>query len=160
LKDDRDDLPGYTPDDAKCLEVLMKYLVRARIKRGAESQLRRVILNGAVPGAPGYFADHLAECFTQAQRQDDGSVLWIETCYCERYFGEPLAEEKEYITRYFELGRVKKVVDARKCGDMNGKEPFKCDTCDCDLPLRRRLSGPPLRDLLSCGISRSTEDST
>ena len=135
----------------------MKYLVRARMKKGAGGQLRRVILSGAVPGAPGYFADHLAECFTQAQRQDDGSVLWIETCYCERYFGEPLAEEKEYITRYFELGRVKKVVAARKCGDMNGKEPFKCESCDCDLPLRRRLSGPPLRDLLSCGISSSTE---
>ena len=90
----------------------MKYLVRARMKKGAGGQLRRVILNGAVPGAPGYFADHLAECFTQAQRQDDGSMLWIETCYCER--------------------------------------------CDCDLPLRRRLSGPPLRDLLSSGISSST----
>ncbi len=135
----------------------MKYLVRARIKEGTDDQLIRVIADGTVPGAPGYFAAHLADCFAQAQRQDDGSVLWIETCYCERYFGEPLAEEKEYITRYFELGRVKKVVAARKCGDMNGKEPFKCDTCDCDLPLRRRLSGRPLRDLLSCGISSSTE---
>ena len=126
----------------------MKYLVRARLKEGAEDRVRRVILNGAVPDAPTYFADHLADCFAQAQGQVDGSVLWIETCYCERYFGEPLAEEREYITRYFDLGRVKKVVAAKKCGDMNGEEPFKCDTCDCDLPLRRRLSGPPLRDIL------------
>jgi hypothetical protein len=57
--------------------------------------------------------------------------------------GCPLAEEKNYITRYFELGRVKKVIAASKCGDMNGEEPFKCDACDCDLPLRRRLTGPP-----------------
>ena len=126
----------------------MKYLVRARIKAGEEDQVRDVITTGSVPGAPSYFAEHLADCFAEAQRQEDGSVLWIETCYCERYFGEPLAEEKEYITRYFELGRVKKVIAASKCGDMNGEEPFKCDTCDCDLPLRRRLSGPPLRELL------------
>ena len=127
----------------------MKYLVRARIKKGAEDQLRDVIMTGSVPAAPGYFADHLADCFAQAQQQEDGSMLWVETCYCERYFGEPLAEERDYITRYFELGRVKKVVAAKKCGDMTGEEPFKCESCDCDLPLRRRLSGPPLRDLLT-----------
>ena len=90
----------------------MKYLVRARIKEGAENQIRDVITTGSVPGAPSYFADHLADCFAEAQQQEDGSVLWIETCYCERYFGEPLAEEKDYVTRYFELGRVKKVVAA------------------------------------------------
>ncbi len=133
----------------------MKYLVRARIKEGTEDKLRRVIVDGAVPGAPSYFADHLADCFAQARRQDDGSVLWIETCYCERYFGKPLAEEKEYIARYFVLGRVKKVIAAKKCGDMTGEEPFKCEACDCELPLRRRLTGPPLRDLLSCGSAES-----
>jgi len=127
----------------------MKYLVRARIKEGADNQVRDVITAGSVPGAPSYFADHLADCFAQAQRQADGSVFWIETCYCERYFGEALAEEKEYITRYFDLGRVKKVVAAKKCGDLTGEEPFECETCDCDLPLRRRLTGPPLRDLLA-----------
>ncbi len=148
LEDDRHDLLGYTPDDAKSLEVAVKYLVRARLKEEAEGEIRRILAQGAVPDAPGYFAEHLADCFAQAQRQKDGSVLWIETCYCERYFGEPLAEEKATITRYFDLGRVKKVVAAGKCGDMSGDEPFKCDTCDCDLPLRRRLSGPSLRDLL------------
>jgi hypothetical protein len=127
----------------------VKYLVRARIKKAAENQIRDVITTGSVPGAPSYFADHLADCFAEAQRQEDGSVLWIETCYCERYLGKPLAEEMDYITRYFELGRVKKVVAAKKCGDLTGNEPFKCDTCDCDLRLRRRLSGPPLRDLLA-----------
>jgi hypothetical protein len=134
----------------------MKYLVRARIKEGAEDCVRDVIATGAVPGAPSYFADHLADCFAEAQRQEDGSVLWIETCYCERYVGEPLAEEKEYIARYFELGRVKKVIAAKKCGDMTGEEPFKCDSCDCDLPLRRRVSGPPLRNLLTQDSSPTT----
>ncbi len=127
----------------------MKYLVRARIREGAENQVRDVIKTGSIPGAPGYFAEHLADCFAEAQRQVDGSVLWIETCYCERYFGEPLAEEKEYIAQYFELGRVKKVVAPKKCGDMTAEEPFKCESCDCDLPLRRRLTGPPLRDILA-----------
>lgn len=126
----------------------MKYLVRARIKAGAEDQVRDVIMTGSVPGAPTYFADHLAECFAHAQQQADGLVLWVETCYCERYFGKPLAEEKEYIARYFRLDRVTKVIAASKCGDMTGEEPFKCDTCDCDVPLRRRLTGPPLRKLL------------
>ncbi len=126
----------------------MKYLVRARLKAGAEGRLRDPIARGAVPGAPSYFADHLAECFAEAQRQDDGSVLWIETCYCERYLGEALAEEKRYIQRYFELGKVKKVVAAKKCGDMSGERPFECEGCDCDLPVRRRLRGPKLRDTL------------
>lgn len=126
----------------------MKYLVRARLRAGAARRVREVIGRGTVPGAPAYFARHLAECFAEAQRQEDGSLLWIETCYCERYFGEALAEEKEYIGRYFDLGRAKKVIAAKKCGDMNGREPFQCDACDCDLPVRRRLRGPPLRDLL------------
>lgn len=90
----------------------MKYLVRARIKEGARDQVRDAIASGSVPGAPRYFAGHLADCFAEAQQQEDGSVLWIETCYCERYFGEPLAEEKEYIARFFDLGRVKKVIAA------------------------------------------------
>lgn len=131
----------------------MKYLVRARLKEGAADQVRDVIATGSVPGAPSYFAGHLANCFAEAQRQNDGSVLWIETCYCERYFGNPLAEEKDYITRYFELGRVKKVVSAKKCGDMTGEEPFKCDSCDCDLRLRRRLTGPSRRNLLTQAAS-------
>jgi len=126
----------------------MKYLVRARLKAGAEGRLRDVIARGAVPGAPSYFADHLAECFAEGQRQDDGSLLWIETCYCERYLGEALAEEKRHIQRYFELGKVKKVVAAKKCGDMSGECPFECEGCDCDLPVRRRLRGPTLRDTL------------
>ncbi len=126
----------------------MKYLVQARVKEGATEQVRRVIDRGKVPGAPSYFADHLAECFAEAQRQEDGSVLWIETCYCERYLGEALAEEKQYIERYFELGKVKKVVAAKKCGDLSGTQPYECDGCDCDLPVRRRLRGPRLRDLL------------
>jgi len=139
----------YTSTTSRTKRACMKYLVRARIKEGAEKQVRDVITTGSVPGAPGYFADHLADCFAEAQQQEDGSVLWIETCYCERYFGEALAEEKEYIARFFDLGRVKKVVAAKKCGDMTGEEPFKCESCDCELPLRRYLSGPPLRDLLT-----------
>ena len=126
----------------------MKYLVQARMKEGAGEQVRRVIDRGEVPGAPHYFADHLADCFAEAQRQNDGSVLWIETCYCERYLGEALAEEKKYIEQYFELGKVKKVVAAKKCGDMTGTQPYECDGCDCDLPVRRRLRGPLLRELL------------
>ena len=126
----------------------MKYLVRARLKKDAEGGVREAIERGAVPGAPSYFADHLADCFAEARRQEDGSVLWIETCYCERYFGEALAEEKRYIEHYFALDRVKKVVAAKKCGDMSGEQPFECDGCDCDLPVRRRLTGPQLRDLL------------
>ncbi len=129
-------------------EERVKYLVRARMEEGAGEQVRRVIARGKVPGAPSYFADHLAECFAEAQRQEDGSVLWIETCYCERYLGQALAEEKEYIQRYFDLGQVKKVIAAKKCGDMSGERPFECDACACDLPVRRRLRGPHLRDLL------------
>lgn len=126
----------------------MKYLVRARMKPEAQGRVREAIRRGAVPGAPSYFADQLAECFAQGRRQDDGAVLWVETCHCERYFGEALAEEQKYIACYFELGQVKKVVAPRKCGDMSGRRPFECGGCECDLPVRRRLRGPRLRDLL------------
>ena len=139
---------GYTGATKPFGGARVKYLVRARLKKGAEGRVREVIDRGVVPGAPSYVADHLADCFAEAQRQEDGSVLWIETCYCERYFGEALAEEKRYIERYFELGKVKKVVAAKKCGDMNGTQPYECDGCDCDLPVRRRLTGSHLRDLL------------
>ena len=35
----------------------------------------------------------------------------------------------------------------------------KCDGCDCDLPVRRRLTGPPLRNLLTqASLSTATSE--
>jgi hypothetical protein len=66
----------------------------------------------------------------------DGTVRWVEVCYCPT----PLLEERPYWERYFELTKVQDAHDRRRCRDQNGTEPWACGDCDCTERLEKKLA--------------------
>jgi len=118
----------------------MRYLVTARLKSGCEKPLLRAIENeslGRGSVAEGEYLRNMKE----ARVREDGSIRWVEICYCPT----PLQEEQPYWEQYFDLTRVQDAHDRRKCRDKNGTEPWACDACDCTERLERKLveSGRP-----------------
>ena len=118
----------------------MRYLVRARVKRGRELDLldaieRENLGQGSV--AEGEYLRNMRE----ARLCGDGTTRWVEVCYCPT----PLQEERPYWEEFFELTRVQDAHDRRKCRDENGTEPWACGECDCTARLEERLkkSGEP-----------------
>lgn len=112
----------------------MRYLVRAKVKGGRESALLRAVEErslgrGSVAG--GEYMRNLRE----ARVGEDGSVRWVEVCYCPT----PLAEERPYWEEFFELTKVKDAHARRRCRDENGTEPWACGDCDCTARLEARL---------------------
>jgi len=120
----------------------MRYLVKARLKQDCEEALAEAIEDGALGRgsvAEGEYLRNMAE----ARRFDDGTVRWVEVCYC----ATPLEEERPYWEEYFELERVKDAHARDRCRDENGTEPWACGSCDCTerLEARLRSQGCPFR---------------
>ena len=114
----------------------MRYLVTARVKQGRERALRQAIEDrtlGAGSIAAGEFLRNVAE----ARRVDDGTVKWVEVCYCP----DPLAEERPYWEEYFELLRVKDAHARDRCRHEQRERRYACDSCDCTERLDARLRG-------------------
>lgn len=112
----------------------MRYLVTARVKPGRERALADAIETrtlGAGSIAEGEYARNMA-C---ARRLRDGSVKWIEVCYC----ATPLQEERSYWEEYFDLVKVQDAHARSRCKDLNGDEPWACSDCDCTDRLEARL---------------------
>lgn len=112
----------------------MRYLVRARLKSGQEEPLLQAIENGTL-GAGSIAGGEYLRDMHQARRLEDGSVRWVEVCYCPM----PLQEERPYWEEYFELVRVQDAHDRRRCRDLNGEEPWACSTCDCTERLEAKI---------------------
>jgi hypothetical protein len=58
-------------------------------------------------------------------------------CYCST----PLAEERPYWEKYFELLRVQDAHARSRCRDLNGEQTWACEDCDCTARLEARLAG-------------------
>ena len=114
----------------------MRYLVRARPKRGHEADLLDAIEQkrlGRGSVAEGEYLRNMQD----ARVGPDESVRWVEVCYCP----SPLQEERPYWERYFNLDRIQDAHDRRKCRDQNGSEPWACGNCDCTVRLEEKLKG-------------------
>ena len=114
----------------------MRYLVTARVKAGKESALLAAIENGRLGRgsvAGGEYLRNMAD----ARLRDDGSVRWVEVCYCD----VPLDEERPYWEEFFDLVRVQDAHARDKCRDINGTESWACSNCDCTEKLERHLQG-------------------
>jgi len=112
----------------------MRYLVRARVKPDREADLLQTIKDktlGRGSVAEGEYLRNMQD----ARICDDGTVRWVEVCYCPT----PLQEERPYWEQYFDLTKVQDAHDRRKCRDENGSEPWTCGECDCTARLERRL---------------------
>ena len=123
----------------------MRYLVRAQVKAGREAALLRAVEDGTL-GKGSIAGEEYQHDMEQARRRPDGTVQWVEVCFCET----PLAEERPYWEQYFELLSVKDAHARKNCRDLNGSEPWACSNCDCTRALEARLrhSGKPFLETL------------
>ncbi|MFQ5614504.1 MAG: hypothetical protein ACE5H9_20475 [Anaerolineae bacterium] len=123
----------------------MRYLVRARLKPGKAASLLRAIEAGTL-GAGSIAGGEYLRNMNEARQCQDGSVRWVEVCYCPA----PLAEERPYWEEYFDLDKVQDAHDRRQCRDWNGSEFWACADCDCTERLEEHLAGlgPSFLELL------------
>ncbi|HEY3129130.1 MAG TPA: hypothetical protein VGL91_06705 [Acidobacteriota bacterium] len=112
----------------------MRYLVRARVKPGKEGALLKAVDDGTL-GKGSIAGDEYLRDILQARRLDDGTVRWVEVCFC----WTPLQEERPYWEEYFELIRVQDAHDRRRCRDENRIEPWACCDCDCTERLEAKM---------------------
>ena len=113
----------------------MRYLVKARVKKGREKALLQAIGSGKL-GAGSIAGDEYLYDMHQARTSEDGTAYWVETCFC----ATPLAEERSYWEEYFELLHVKDAHNRKNCRHENGTEPWACSDCDCTRKLEERLA--------------------
>jgi len=99
----------------------MRYLVQAQVKPGCGRNLLNAIQSeklGQGSVAEGEYLRNMHD----ARVGEDGTVRWVEVCYCPT----PLQEERSYWEEYFALTKVRDAHDRRKCRDQNGAEPWAC----------------------------------
>jgi hypothetical protein len=114
----------------------MRYLVTARVKPGRRAALDLAIREETL-GAGSIAGDEYLHDMAQARQLPDGSVKWVETCFC----ATPLAEERPYWESYFDLVSVKDAHARSRCRHENGAEYWACSTCDCTERLETWLGG-------------------
>jgi len=112
----------------------MRYLVTARVKSGRQRALLAAIENQSL-GQGSVAGDEYLRNMTDARLREDGSVKWVEVCFCRT----PLEEERPYWEEYFELVKVQEAHARHKCRDETGEEPWSCGDCDCTARLESRL---------------------
>ena len=124
----------------------MRYLVRARLKRGKADSLLGAVESGAL-GRGSIAHDEFLRCMAEARLTEAGQVRWLEVCYCREAFGPgyELAEELPYWREYFEE------IDIRFARRLDGCDGYPhCGDCDCTVKLEAKLAklgGPFLKTL-------------
>jgi len=114
----------------------MRYLVKAKLKSSRSTPLLDSIDNGTL-GKGSIAGDEYIYNMNEARVNEDGVATWVETCFCD----PPLAEERPYWERYFDLVSVKDAHSRRNCRHENGTEPWACCACDCTTRLEEKLRG-------------------
>jgi hypothetical protein len=112
----------------------VRYLVKARMKAGQEMPLLKAIAEGTL-GQGSIAGDEYIYDLQQARVGADGIAHWVETCFC----ATPLAEERPYWEKYFELLSVKDAHNRKNCRHENGAEPWAYSNCDCTKRLQEKL---------------------
>lgn len=113
----------------------MRYLVTARVKPGREAALLKAIEDKSL-GVGSVAGEEYLRNMTDARLRQNGSVRWVEVCFC----ATPLEEERPYWEEYFELVRVQDAHSRARCRDLNGTEPWACGDCDCTARLEAWLA--------------------
>lgn len=123
----------------------------ARIKPGHAKELLRQVEDGTL-GAGSVAYGEYVEDMERARFLDDGSVRWVECCYC----ATPLEEERPYWEEHVELVRVQDAHSRKKCRHETGEEWWACSGCDCTARLEARMEGwgRPLLEVLRGGSGK------
>jgi hypothetical protein len=115
----------------------MRYLVTARVKPGREAALLQAIEAGTLGAGSVAGGSEYLRNMTDARLREDGTLRWVEVCFC----ATPLDEERPYWEEYFELVKVQDAHHRQRCRDANGSEPWACCDCDCTVKLEAWLAG-------------------
>lgn len=118
------------------LSFPVRYLVRAKVKPRKSGPLLDAIDKGTL-GQGSIAGDEYIYNMSEARLNSDGVATWVETCFCD----PPLAEERPYWEKYFELLSVRDAHSRRNCRHENGTEPWACCNCDCTNKLEEKLRG-------------------
>jgi hypothetical protein len=113
----------------------VRYLVTARVKAERRCALQRAIRDESL-GEGSVAGDEYLRDMAHARELADGSVRWVEVCFCST----PLAEERTYWEEYFDLVAVKDAHARSRCRDASGSEPWACCDCDCTARLEQWLA--------------------
>ena len=113
----------------------MRYLVKARVKPGKEQALLVAIRDGSL-GRGSIAGDEYQHDMNRARLAEDGTVRWVEVCFCR----EPLDEERAYWEEFFELVAIKDAHARANCRHENGTEVWACCECDCTQRLEANLA--------------------
>lgn len=114
----------------------MRFLVKARLKRGKKDALLRAIENRTL-GRGSIAGEEYLYNMEQARLDAGGQARWVETCFCD----PPLEEERPYWQEYFDLLSVKDAHARRNCRHENGTKAWACCDCDCTRRLEEKLQG-------------------
>ena len=104
----------------------MRYFVKAILKKGKQLQVKKSIDDGKLGSGSVAGGEYIRD-MKHARLLEDGSVEWIEVCFCY----PPLDEEKPYWEEYFELHEIVEATDRKNCGHETGELPWSCVGCDC-----------------------------
>jgi hypothetical protein len=118
------------------LSFLVRYLVKAKLKPGKSKSLLASVEAGTL-GKGSIAGDEYIYNMSEARASNNGVATWVETCFCD----PPLAEERPYWEKYFELLSVKDAHSRRNCRHENRTEPWACCDCDCTKKLEEKLRG-------------------
>jgi hypothetical protein len=124
----------------------MRYLVTAQVRPDRTGALARAIEQETL-GRGSVAGDEYLRNMDAARLLDDGSVQWVEVCFCP----SPLQEERPYWEQYFTLARIRDAHSRGRCRDLSGEQPWACSDCDCTARLEAVLArrGARFRDSLS-----------
>lgn len=114
----------------------MRYLVKARLKNGKESDLHQAI-KAKTLGLGSVAGNEYQRNMREARIDEDGTVSWVSVCFCST----PLIEERPYWEAFFDLEEVKDAHARKNCRDSNGQEAWACSSCDCTAKLEDRMRG-------------------
>ena len=125
----------------------MRYLVRGTVKPGREDALLKAVDHETLGEGSVAGGEYLRN-MRNARLCDDGTVRWVEVCYCP----VPLEEERPYWEDFFTLEKVQDAHARKDCLDENGTQSWACSDCDCTAKLEERMEAwgtaflPALRD--------------
>src|SRR5437867_10990796 len=94
----------------------MRYFVKAILKKEKQLQLKKSIDDGKLGSGSVAGGEYIRD-MKHARLLEDGSVEWIEVCFCH----PPLDEEKPYWEEYFELHEIVEATDRKNCGHETGE---------------------------------------
>jgi hypothetical protein len=122
---------------------IMRYLVSARVRPGRRADLLAALEEGRF--SEGFPYGDLGEVLAEGRVDLDGTIRWVEVCYCREYLGAALVMELPYLVKF--LTDIE-IADARSPRHCKGYP--ECDDCDCTRKVS--FAGEPVLEHLRAAV--------